>query len=319
MSQTPARTDPYQLVTDLILAHLDHGVVPWRCPWNRSTGRPRNFQSGHEYRGVNVLLLGLLQFPSPWWMTFRQVQERGGCVRKGEHGAAIMKWGRQQKAVQNGDGTDEKKTVFFLKSYRVFNATQIDGIDFPAVERGPELDPSQRIVRAEQIIAQMPQPPTIREGKTTQACYRRSTDTIEMPAFKRFKSPEDFHLTLYHEAIHATGHESRLARKGVTESDGMGGKVYSQEELVAEMGAAFLGMEAGIVRDQHEQSAAYLKGWLDVLRVQEHRRWIVLAANQARRAADFILGRSANDSFATPATETTADAPAEPPALPTAA
>lgn len=319
MSQQPSRTDPYQLVTDLILAHLDHAVVPWRCPWNRITGRPRNFHSGHEYRGVNVLLLGLLHFPSPWWMTFRQVKERDGSVRKGERGAAVMKWGRQQKTVQNGDGTDEKKTVFFLKSYRVFNATQIEGIAFPTVESGPELDPSQRIGRAEQIVAEMPQPPVIREGQTTQACYRRSTDTIEMPGFKRFKSAEDFHLTLFHELVHSTGHESRLARKGVIETDGMGGKTYSQEELVAEMGAAFLGMEAAIVRDQHEQSAAYLKGWLDVLRVQEHRRWIVQAANQAGRAADFILGRNTSDSFAAPVAEATTETPAEPPALSTAA
>jgi len=315
MSQQPARTDPYQLVTDLILAHLDHGVVPWRCPWNRSTGRPRNFHSGHEYRGINVLLLGLLHFPSPWWMTFRQAKERGGSIRKGEHGAIVMKWGKQQKAFQNGDGTDEQKTVFYLKSYRVFNATQIDGIEFPAAESGPQLDPSQRIVRAEQIIAEMPQRPTIREGKTTQACYRLSTDTIDMPAFERFATAEEFHQTLFHEAVHSTGAASRLARKGVVETDGMGGKVYSQEELVAEMGAAFLGMEAGIVRDQHEQSAAYLKGWLDVLHVQEHRRWIVQAANQAGRAADFILGTSTSDSFAVPPAETTA----EPGALPNAA
>ena len=312
MSHKPARNDPYQLVTDSILAHLERGTVPWRCPWNRTTGRPRNFHTGREYQGVNVLLLGLLQFPSPWWMTFRQAQERGGCVRKGEHGALVMKWGRHQKAVKNGDGTEDKKTAFFLKSYRVFNAAQIDGIEFPSAESGPQLDASQRITRAEQIVAQMPQSPSIREGHTTQASYRRSSDRIEMPAFARFNTPEDFHITLFHELIHATGHESRLARKGVTDSDGFGGKQYSQEELVAEMGAAFLGMEAGIVRDQHEQSAAYLKGWLDVLRETEHRRWIVQAANQAGRAADFILGREPNDSFAAPATEEPAEHPAQP-------
>ena len=188
MSHTPARNDPYQLVTDAILAHLDKGVVPWRCPWNRSTGRPRNFHTGREYQGVNVLLLGLLHFPSPWWM--------------------------------------------------------------------------------------------------------------------------NYHLTLFHELIHSTGHASRLARKGVTETDGFGGKTYSQEELVAEMGVAFLGMEAGIVRDQHKQSAAYLKGWLDVLREPEHRRWIVQAANQAGRATDFILGRNTVDSFAAPAVEEAAEQPA---------
>ena len=315
MSEIPARNDPYQLVTDSILAHLERGVVPWRRPWNRTTGRPRNFHTGREYQGVNVLLLGLMNFASPWWMTFRQAQERGGGVRKGERGSLVMKFGRYDKAVKNGDGTEDKKTTLFLKSYRVFNATQIDGIEFPPVQSGPQLDASQRIERAEQIVAQMPQPPTIHEGRSTQACYRRTSDTIEMPAFARFDSPEDFHLTLFHELIHSTGHESRLARKGVTDSDGFGGKTYSQEELVAEMGAAFLGMEADIVHDQHEQSAAYLKCWLDALREKEHRRWIVQAANQASRAADFILGRSTSElPSALPHEE-----PAEQNALPTAA
>jgi len=312
MSHQPARNDPYQLVTDSILAHLERGVVPWRCPWNRTTGRPRNFHTGRDYHGVNVLLLGLLHFPSPWWMTFRQAQERAGCVRKGEHGAIVMKFGRYDKALKNGDGTEDKKTTLFLKSYRVFNATQIEGIEFPPVPSGPQLDASQRITGAEQIVAQMPQPPTISEGRTAQACYRRQSDTIEMPAFARFDSPENFHLTLFHELIHSTGHESRLARKGVTESDGFGGKEYSQEELVAEMGAAFLGMEAEIVRDQHEQSAAYLQGWLDTLRVQEHRRWIVQAANQAGRAADFILGRSSDDKSPVLTPEESAEQPSLP-------
>jgi len=310
MSHRPARNDPYQLVTDSILAHLERGVVPWRCPWNRTTGRPRNFDTGREYHGVNVLLLGLLQFPSPWWMTFRQAQEHSGNVRKGEHGALVMKFGRWDKAVKNGDGTESKKTTLFLKSYRVFNATQIEGIEFPPVESGPQLDSSQRIRRAEQIVVEMPQPPTISEGRSTRACYRSQSDTIEMPVFASFRSPESFHLTLFHELIHSTGHESGLARKGITGSDGFGGKTYSQEELVAEMGAAFLGMEAEIVRDQHEQSAAYLQGWLDTLRVQEHRRWIVQAANQAGRAADFILGRCAGDS--SPAPEETAERSALP-------
>jgi len=208
-----------------------------------------------------------------------------------------MKFGQWKKAVRKDDGTDDKKTTLFLKSYRVFNATQIDGVEFPSVQSGPHLDASQRITRAEQIVAGMPQAPTIREGLSTRAGYRRQNDTIEMPAFERFSSPEEFHLTLFHELIHSTGHESRLARKGVTESDGFGGKTYSQEELVAEMGAAFLGVEAEIVRDQHEQSAAYLQAWLETLRVKEHRRWIVQAANQAGRAADFVLGRRSDESL----------------------
>jgi antirestriction protein ArdC len=312
MSHQPARTDPYQLVTASILAHLERGVVPWRCPWNRNTGRPRNFHTGRAYHGINVLLLGLLHFPSPWWMTFRQTQERGGSIRKGEHGAVVMKFGSYDKATRNGDGTEDKKTTLFLKSYRVFNASQIEGVEFPPAESVPQFEPLERIARAEQILTQMPQPPTITEGRSTRACYRPQSDTIEMPALTRFHSPEEFHLTLFHELIHSTGHPSRLARKGVTESDGFGGKSYTQEELVAEMGAAFLGMEAEIVRDEHEQSAAYLQAWLATLRVQEHRRWIVQAGNQAGRAADFILGRSAEKSSSAPATETTAGQPALP-------
>jgi len=296
MSNLPARTDPYQLVTDIILAQLDHGVVPWRCPWNRTVGRPRNFHSGREYQGINVLLLGLMQFPSPWWMTFRQVSECEGRIRKGEHGSAIMKWGSYERKVDSGEGTEESKAAFYLRAYRVFNAVQIEGIEFPPLENGRELDPVKRIARAEQVVENMPQKPTIKEGRTTQASYRPSTDTVQMPAFKRFDSPEGFHLTLFHELVHSTGHESRLARKGVMERDRFGSETYSQEELVAEMGSAFLGMETGIVRDQHEQSAAYLKGWLDALREQDHRRWIVHAANQAGHAADFILGRLATET-----------------------
>ena len=304
MSHTPARNDPYQLVTDLILQHLESGVVPWRCPWRRQTGRPQNFHTGKAYQGVNILLLGLQRFASPYWMTFRQAQERGGSVRKGEHGSLVMKFGQFEKVTRNGDGEEEKRNSRFLKSYRVFNAAQIDGITFPLPDNGPQLAPPQRIARAEQIAKEMPQRPQITEGKSDRACYRRSLDTIQIPAFAVFNSPEEYYLTLYHELIHATGHESRLARQGVTGSDGFGGKEYSREELVAEMGSAFLGMEAEIVRDEHEQSAAYLKGWLDVLRAPDHRRWLVQSANQAGRAADFVLGRRVSEPSAAPETET---------------
>ena len=110
---------------------------------------------------------------------------------------------------------------------------------------------------------------------------------------------ENFYGTLFHELIHATGHESRLNRKTLIENDGFGGKVYSEEELVAEMGAAFLATEADIVRDDHEQSAAYLQSWIKALK-ENHRRWIVRAANQAGKAADFIMNR-------TPAVEAVAE------------
>jgi antirestriction protein ArdC len=172
----------------------------------------------------------------------------------------------------------------------VFNSLQTEGIKFPTVEKQPLLIEPRRIKIAEEIVATMPQPPVIMEGQRNMAFYKPSTDTVFMPAFGSFASAEDYHLTLFHELIHATGHESRLNRKTLIETDGFGGKVYSQEELVAEMGAAFLGLEADIVQDNHLQAASYIQSWLDVLREPDHKRWLVIAANQAARASDFILG-----------------------------
>ena len=120
---------------------------------------------------------------------------------------------------------------------------------------------------------------------------------VNMPAFSRFESAEGYYSTLFHELVHSTGHASRLNRESLTKHDEFGGPVYSQEELVAEMGAAFLGLEADIVRDQHEQSAAYLNGWLGVLRAQDHKRWMVQAASQAAKAADFILNRQREEDM----------------------
>jgi antirestriction protein ArdC len=291
-----ARFDPYQQVTDQILKHLENGVVPWRRPWRRVVGRPRNFQTGKPYHGINVLLLGWTLYESPWWMTFRQVSERGGFVRKGEHGTPIMKWGKYAPSKKIEEGAEKEKPRFYLKSYRVFNAAQIENVEFPPVEKGDGLDPEARFERGEAIYMDMPKPPTLRQSSRNRAAYSWKKDEVEMTPLQRFSKLEDYYLTLFHELVHSTGHPTRLDRKGVTESDGFGGKVYSQEELVAEMGAAFLAAEIDLVCDGHEQSAAYLKEWLEALRDPNHRRWVVTAASQAGRAADFILGRAPLES-----------------------
>ena len=290
----PPRPDPYQQVTDLIIEHLEKGVVPWRCPWNREVGRPRNFHSGHPYQGVNVVLLGCRFAASPWWMTYRQALERGGHVRKGERGAMVVKFGTfklKESAPASSDDGKQRKGMF-LRSYTVFNAMQIEGIQFPESATGPALSTEERNAKAESFVAAMPQCPVIHYGRGSRACYRPTLDEIEMPPFASFESGESYYGTLFHELGHATGHASRLNRYSLTKHDNFGGQVYSQEELVAEMTAAFVGMEADIVRDRHEQSAAYLNGWLTVLKAKDHRSWIVQAASQAARAANFILGRN---------------------------
>lgn len=296
MSTAESRNDPYQTVTNHIIEHLERGVVPWRCPWQREVGIPRNFHTGKTYNGVNVLLLGLRHMPSPYWLTFRQAKELGGCVRKGEHGAQVIKVGESKSASSDDAAKEESaqpgRKKLFLREYTVFNAVQIEGIDFPPANPIPQLPASERIAAAEQVVSEMQLPPTIKEGMSTRACYRQSTDTVQMPAFASFESAEAYYLTLFHELVHATGHPDRLNRDSLIKHDGFGGKIYSQEELVAEMGAAFLGMETHIVRDAHEQSAAYLQAWLEVLRVKEHKRWIIHAASHASKAADFILNRA---------------------------
>lgn len=302
-SGKPPRPDPYEQVTNLIIEHLERGVVPWRCPWNRETGRPRNFSTGKAYRGVNTILLGCRYAASPWWMTYRQASERGGHVRKGERGAMVVKYGTfdpKDAAPPTSEAAPEAKATKrgYLRSFTVFNATQIEGIEFPAPQQGPQLPPDQRIAQAEAIVQQMPQRPVIHEGRGTRALYRPSLDEVEMPTFGSFESAEAFHLTMFHELAHSTGHASRLNRPSLVQHDEFGGPVYSQEELVAEMASAFVGMEAGIVRDRHEQSAAYLNSWLAVLKAKDHRRWIVQAASQAALAADFILGRNDEDEAA---------------------
>ncbi|WP_170266883.1 ArdC family protein [Brevifollis gellanilyticus] len=294
MSTAESRIDPYQAVTNLIIEHLERGVVPWRCPWQREVGIPRNFHTGKTYNGVNVLLLGLRHMASPYWLTFRQAQERGGHVRRGEHGARIIKVGNPKSPDdENSDQpTQQRRKSNYLRGYTVFNATQIEGIEFPPLPNIPQLCPHERIQAAEQIVSEMQLPPTIKEGMTTAACYRMTTDTVHIPALAAFESAETFYNTLFHELIHASGHADRLNRESLIKHDGFGGKVYSQEELVAEMGAAFLCMECHIVNDSHEKSAAYLQSWLDVLRVTDHKRWIIQAASHAGKATAFILNRA---------------------------
>jgi len=129
--------DPYKLVTETIIEQLEKGVVPWRRPWRRDVGKPRNFATGQEYHGINVILLNCRRFASPYWMTWNQIKARGGSVLKGEKASLVVKYGTFKKKVAREDGTDEKKKAYYLKGYRVFNALQTKGVEFPAVPSVP--------------------------------------------------------------------------------------------------------------------------------------------------------------------------------------
>lgn len=285
------KADAYQVITDRIIGLLEKGVVPWQKPWQGGELVPRNLASKREYRGVNVFLLHAMMYESPFWLTFNQAKELGGHVKKGERACPVVFWKwLDVDAAQESSG---KKTVPFLRYYSVFNVGQCEDIPpdkIPSLgERQHEHSP---IAEAERIVAAMPKRPEIRHGGG-RACYVPSVDRVDMPKPESFVSEQNYYSVLFHELTHATGHESRLNRKGVGTPDGewsaFGSTPYAREELVAEMGAAFLAGHAGIVERTINNSAAYVQSWLQ--RLKEDSRLIVQAAAQAQKAADFILGR----------------------------
>jgi antirestriction protein ArdC len=265
-------------------------------------GFPRNFATGSFYQGINVFVLGSAEFQSPYFLTFLQAKELGGQVRAGEKGFPIIKVGTWEKdsktePQQAVNSAEEANKLKFLRIYTVFNACQIDGIAFPETPPCPVYTESMKNEAARLVVSGMPNPPTILEGRKACPHYIAATDTVEMPSRNTFRGEWRYYKTLFHELAHSTGHPSRLNRRSLVENRGMyaageSRKIYCEEELVAEMTAAFLGAHAGIIEDDFENSAAYLKGWLEVLRVKDNKRWLVQAASEAQKAANHILGEA---------------------------
>ncbi len=275
---------PYDVITDRIVAQLEAGTVPWRKPWNGQAGMPKNLVSGKEYRGINVFLLHCLGYESPYFLTFRQAKKLGGHVRKGEKGCPVVFWKWLDRETDDEPTT---RRVPLLRYYTVFNVAQCEGVEAPTIDV-PERE-HEPLQAAEAMVGAMPTPPGIVRGYVS-AAYSPRTDIVRMPKPGRFESDKAYYGTLFHELTHSTGHPSRLNRKGVTETVEFGSRTYSQEELVAEMGAAFLCGETGILDIQIDQTAAYIDGWLRSLR--NDRKLVVTAAAQAQKAADYILDRS---------------------------
>jgi antirestriction protein ArdC len=289
-----SRPSIYQTVTDRIIVSLKAGVIPWEKPWKtpRYAGGPfpRNFYTGKPYRGINVLLLWSSEYNSPFWLTFKQAQALKGSVRKGEHGTQIIFYKQlPEHAEKDEEGMGEDERVpFVLCHYTVFNVEQCDGLTLPEISQpaiAPEIDEDEL---CESIVTGWENCPALYLNNPTEyrAYYRPSTDSVHMPARSRFVDTPHYYSTLFHELIHSTGHESRLNR---TFGDRFGDELYSKEELVAEMGAAFLCAIAGIVNEHTDRNtAAYIQNWIEKL--EEDNRLIVHAAANAQRAVDLILG-----------------------------
>jgi len=273
------RSSVYQIVTEQILKQLESGTAPWHRPW--TTQVPKNLVSGRAYRGINVFLLASNGYGSPYWLTYKQATERGGHVRKGEHGTKVVFWKIGTREVEDADGDTIERKSILLRYYTVFNIEQCEGIAAPDSTR--TVNP---IEECERIVQGMPNPPAMEQDG--RAWYRPSTDTVGMPSRNAFNSPEEYYSTLFHELTHSTGHAKRVGRDGIEKLNTFGSESYSKEELIAEMGAAMLCGVAGIERKTLSNSAAYLKSWVDVLRSDS--RMVVSAAAQAQKAADYIRG-----------------------------
>jgi antirestriction protein ArdC len=275
----------YEIITERIMGKLEQGIVPWHKPWEQ--GIPRNLVTKKPYRGVNVFLTASAGFASSYWLTLKQANERDGSIRKGEKGTPVIFWKWLESAAD--DEEHDTKRIPLLRYYTVFNLEQTTGIETPME---PDRQAFQPIERCEALVTSMPQRPTLHHGEP-RAFYRPLVDAINMPRPELFDSPEEYYSTLFHELTHSTGHERRLNRPTLTDLCPFGSTNYSKEELVAEMGAAFLCGVSGIENRTVDNSAAYIASWLRVLK--NDKQMVILAAAQAQRAADFVQGVTYQD------------------------
>jgi len=284
MSKT---TEIYQKVTDAIVSKLE-SAGSWQKLWNVPT--PMSLM-GRPYQGINFMLLSSSKFAIPVFGTYNQIRKNGGQVKKGEKSEIVVFW---DKIIEKDINTDKTESKFFLKMYHVFNVSQadFDEIGQQHINKICAVSESQshiKSVSAEKIIENMPDPPKIVHDLNDQASYSRVLDRIRIPEMRFHKSPDEYFSTLYHEAVHATGHTKRLNRfESYKEFNDSDMNNYSKEELVAELGAAYLCCAANLKNDL-DNSAAYLKGWCS--RLKENTSWIVWASKRAETAADYILNQ----------------------------
>lgn len=287
------RRDIAEEVTRSILAALERGTMPWRKPWDDGGAPVLPLRaSGEAYRGVNVLLLWTAAmergFSAPTWMTFRQAQELGGQVRKGEKATRVVYYGQAEKRIDadqaEGEGEgDQAETIRFMKAYSVFNADQVDGL--PASYAAPAVPVKRCNERVSELDSWVSGTgATIREGLRS-AYYAPVQDYIGMPAIDTFEDSERYYSTLAHELSHWTGHPNRLARD--YGAKGFGSEGYAKEELVAELSSAFLGAHFGFSPEHIKDHAAYIASWRKA--ISDNGRFFFQAAAAAQAAADYLL------------------------------
>ena len=278
-------------ITDQIINELQNGQAIWKQPW-ANLGSCCNYITKRPYSGFNQFYLAWVMkdrcLSQPFFMTYKQAQEKGGTVRKGSKGITVVFWKKLESITTSLTNEKTPNTRMFPFLHTVFNIDQIDGIDFI-------IDTENRtahtpISACERIVLGMQDRPLIQHGGN-EAFYMRSQDLVQLPMPEQFTCAEKYYQTAFHELIHATGHKKRLDRFNEDSPAKFGDEAYSKEELIAEIGATMLSAKAGIHEELIPASAAYIKGWLKALK-NDH-TMIFSAANQAEKALQYIL--SADD------------------------
>ena len=291
MTHMAAKSTIAQEVTDRIIDQLKAGVCPWKQPWTGGTGSnlmPVNHVTGRAYSGVNVLLLWIRTQDAGYgnnrWLTYKQAQEAGGHIRKGEKGTRVVFVSTFERETQDGP-----ERVPFLKAFTVFNVAQCEGLSLSADEPREPVNQHERDEDAEGFIRTTGAVINHGEGR---AYYRQSTDSIMIPDFETFTSASAYYATVFHEIGHWTGAPFRLDRQF---GKRFGDDAYAAEELVAELTSAFCCAELGI-QNTAGADAAYIAHWLKFL--THHSTAILTAASKASKALEYLRGKAIAEEVA---------------------
>lgn len=271
------------MINDKIIDRLENGVIPWQMPWDASIDSPINLISKKAYNGVNFWIL-LDLHEQPYYLSYKQITEIGASLKKGAERFPIVFWKINQYANVDENGEVEMKTVPYLRYYSVYNIKDVDGVPEKLIPT-PTNREFKPIQACKNIVENWDTRPTVKHGGG-RAFYTPTFDYVQMPNPNVFHSGEEYYSTLFHELVHSTGHSSRLDRHKKFPNHTFGSKDYSQEELVAEMGAAYLCGIAGIENKIIDNSAAYIKGWLK--RLQDDRKLFFNAASMAQKAVNLM-------------------------------
>ena len=274
--------DIYAAITDRIIAQMEQGIIPWQKPWI-SSGKAISHATGKPYSLLNQMLLGR---PGEY-LTFRQCQEAGGKVKKGEKSSMVVFW---KWIEQEDEETGETKELPFLRYYNVFHIDQCEGITAKYTQENTFPDGASTVETAQEIINDYLERENVKltHSEGDRAFYRPATDEIVLPLRKQFVNTAEYYSTVWHELVHSTGHPSRLNR--LDKVAAFGSDVYSKEELVAEIGAAALVNHCGLESPtSFRDNAAYIQNWLSVLKGDK--RFIVSAAGKAEKAVTLILNQ----------------------------